>query len=649
MNGANIYSNHGFIMNSARASHEDFHKRLKRLYPCVDDVSQLPHGWSPESKAPPLGLTHDNLGCYYRSNGRREEDEKFAAAVRTDYSIPPSCLLYYYEIKFISKGREGFMGLGLTSSTSILNKLPGWTRESYGYHADDGNIFNGDGRGTQFGPTFTSGDIIGCGYNLVEGKCFFTKNGVNLGKAFDDIPTDLSFYPTIGLKTFGEEIVANFGQEDFVYDVEQDLRSLRKNMTLAISDYPINDFGNWQSTLHKLVQSWLLQNSYPNTAEAFTRTAKMECKENMQRIQLRNRIQQYVLNGKISEAIKLTNRLCPNLLQDTPNLLFALKCRQFVELISGAESEFQPMFNYDETTDIEISKFSNINNNSNNNNGSSSNGLARIDVNGDQPAQLTSQAAHPLASNTNMTAESSNINPSSNHLHNSTSNNGCNGMIGDNNCEIVDDQHSTSSSSYQELMDVDQNLAASHNSNTNDAINNHPNHNHNNHQNHLNQLHNHRTPLGHDNRVYSNDRLGSPSNKFPGDTVPGDSMSQAQDAVDPELDFNEQKFAKLISFGQELYDQLRQLDKQYGKNETNERMLQDAISLIAFINPKNSHHGQLLDPKEREPISQILNSSILKAETGESCSPPIEDVVNQLRDLVRQNNSRGRWLVDQLY
>jgi hypothetical protein len=465
MNSATIYSNSGALISSIKASNEDFHRRLKKLYPCVDDVSQLPHGWSVESKAPPLGLTQDNLGCYYRGNGRREEDEKFAAAVRTDNSIPPSCLLYYFEIKFISKGREGFMGLGLTSATALLNKLPGWVRDSYGYHADDGNIFNGDGRGNPFGPTFTSGDIIGCGYNLVEGKCFFTKNGLSLGKAFEDIPSDIMFYPTIGLKTSGEEIRANFGQEDFAYDIEQDLRSLRKNMTLTISNYPINDFGNWRSTLHKLVQSWLFQNSYPKTAEAFTRSAKMECKENMQRIQLRNRIQQYVLNGKISEAIELTNRLCPNMLQNNPNLLFALKCRQFVELISGAESDFQP-------------------------------------------------------------------------------------------------------------------------------------------------------------------------------TVP---------TIDNEIDFNEQKFAKLILFGQELCDYLHQLNKLYGKNETNEKMLLDAVGLIAFINPHSSYHGKLLDPKERESISQILNNSILKAETGDSYRSPMEDVMHKLRDLVRLNNSQGRWLIDQLY
>lgn len=453
-------------MNGVRANTEAFHKRLRHLYPCVDDITKLPQAWSPDSKASQLGLTYDNLGCYFRGNGRRDDDEKFAAVVRADHFIPPSSLLYYFEIKFLSKGREGVMGLGLTSAQALLTKLPGWARESYGYHADDGNVFHADGRGKKFGPTYTTGDVIGCGYNLVEGKCFFTKNGLQLGEAFANIPNNVLLYPTIGLKTPGEEIRANFGQEDFLYDIDQDLRSLKKNMTLTISNYPITDFSNWQATLHRLVQSWLLQNSYPNTADAFSKSTKLECKENFQRVQQRNKIQQLVLSGRISEAIKLTNLHCPNLLQNNPNLMFALRCRQFVELISGAESDYH----------------------------------------------------------------------------------------------TISDHHSSK-----------------------------------------------------------------------------------------EFDENEQKFARLIQFGRELNEQLQYLDTHYGKSETNEKMLEDAIGLIAFTNPKSSKLGSILSPSEREPISQLLNSSIIKADMGDAHRTPMEEVMNHLRKLIRLNDSHGRWLIDNLY
>ena len=41
----------------------------------------------------------------------------------------------------------------------------------------------------------------------------------------------------------------------------------------------------------------------------------------------------------MGEAIDFTSRLYPGLLERDPNLLFALKCRQFVEMVNGSDSE----------------------------------------------------------------------------------------------------------------------------------------------------------------------------------------------------------------------------------------------------------------------------------------------------------------------
>ena len=123
--------------------------------------------------------------------GPGKNNHKDASSVRATHCVPASCGLYYYEVKIVSKGRDGYMGIGLSCQMWGINRLPGWDKGSYGYHGDDGNAFCGSGQGQIYGPTFTTGDVIGCGLNLIEGSCFYTKNGHNLGTAFTGKALDI--------------------------------------------------------------------------------------------------------------------------------------------------------------------------------------------------------------------------------------------------------------------------------------------------------------------------------------------------------------------------------------------------------------------------------------------------------------------------
>ncbi|XP_039147391.1 ran-binding proteins 9/10 homolog isoform X3 [Drosophila simulans] len=309
---------------------------LRLLYPNVNESeTPLPRCWSPHDKCLSIGLSQNNLRVTYKGVGKQHSD---AASVRTAYPIPSSCGLYYFEVRIISKGRNGYMGIGLTAQQFRMNRLPvGWDKQSYGYHGDDGNSFSSSGNGQTYGPTFTTGDVIGCCVNFVNNTCFYTKNGVDLGIAFRDLPTKL--YPTVGLQTPGEEVDANFGQEPFKFDKIVDMmKEMRSNVLRKIDRYP-HLLETPENLMNRLVSTYLVHNAFSKTAEAFNGYTNQTFNEDLASIKTRQKIIKLILTGKMSQAIEHTLRSFPGLLENNKNLWFALKCRQFIEMINGADIE----------------------------------------------------------------------------------------------------------------------------------------------------------------------------------------------------------------------------------------------------------------------------------------------------------------------
>ena len=154
------------------------------------------------------------------------EGDQHSGCVRADHPIPMVTGIYYFEMKVLCNAAERLCYIGLTHSSSNLHRAPGWDRGTYGYHGDDGKSFNQRGSGTTYGPTFGANDIIGCGLNLKNRTCFFTKNGDFLGIAFRDMPMT-NLYPTVGVGSRNGILQVNFGQLPFSYNIamEQILHS----------------------------------------------------------------------------------------------------------------------------------------------------------------------------------------------------------------------------------------------------------------------------------------------------------------------------------------------------------------------------------------------------------------------------------------
>lgn len=295
----------------------------------------MPRSWSTKDKFSYIGLSQNNLRVHYKGHGKTHKD---AASVRATHPIPAACGLYYFEVRIVSKGRDGYMGIGLSAQGVNMNRLPGWDKHSYGYHGDDGHSFCSSGTGQPYGPTFTTGDVIGCGVNLVDNTCFYTKNGHHLGIAFRGLPPNL--YPTVGLQTPGEVVDANFGQQPFLFDIEDMLRELRARTRIAIDEFPLPDAqGQWQQVLHRMVSTYLVHHGYCSTAQAFSRATGQPIDEDIASIKNRQRISGLVLSGRVGEAVEATRRLYPGLLEADLDLLFLLKCRQFVEMVNGTDDE----------------------------------------------------------------------------------------------------------------------------------------------------------------------------------------------------------------------------------------------------------------------------------------------------------------------
>ncbi|CAI2180117.1 12365_t:CDS:2 [Funneliformis geosporum] len=159
------------------------------------DVISLPSKLNKSDCANELTIEDDEVTMFY--NGTHYSYT--AAAVRANNPFPVEAGLFYFETYIINQGLYGLIGIGMGDANVTLNGQPGWYRRSYGYHGDDGKMFMSNGFGYEYGPLYTTNDVIGV--------------------AFDDILGG-NLYPIFGMRNPRARIEVNFGQKPFVFDIE---------------------------------------------------------------------------------------------------------------------------------------------------------------------------------------------------------------------------------------------------------------------------------------------------------------------------------------------------------------------------------------------------------------------------------------------
>ncbi|KAJ9616366.1 hypothetical protein H2200_000084 [Cladophialophora chaetospira] len=338
----------------------------------------LPSRWSEQDKYPGLDIMTDGQDLRYSGSASKAEIE--AASVRTDHAMPLGCGIYYFEVEIKQKSKDTAIAIGFSTSEASLERLPGWETHSWGYHGDDGKMFFGEHSGRTYGPTFGAGDVIGCGVNFNTCQAFFTKNGLDLGICFRELKKDLKLYPTIGMKKHsGALVTGNFGQRPFVFDIDDKMLSEKTNVSRDISRAKVASLrGNRDenSLIQELVAHFLAHDGYVETAKAFTEemyrekqsltnvlpanTPSSPLRDDSDAIH-RQRIRRAILSGDIDRALEITHAHFPTVLAENPDIVFRLKCRKWIELISkSTDISTRKPAKYDRRSSNGVEKTSNV-------------------------------------------------------------------------------------------------------------------------------------------------------------------------------------------------------------------------------------------------------------------------------------------------
>ncbi|XP_064096966.1 ran-binding protein 9-like [Macrobrachium nipponense] len=603
---------------------------INALYPMVnEDETPLPRSWSSRDKYSFIGLSQNNLRVHYKGHGKNHKD---AASVRATNPIPAACGLYYYEVKIVSKGRDGYMGIGLSAQGVNMNRLPGWDKNSFGYHGDDGHSFCSSGSGHPYGPTFTTGDVIGCGINLIDNVCFYTKNGHYLGVAFTDLPSEL--YPTVGLQTPGEVVDANFGQAPFVFDIGEMMRELQSRVRMTIQNFPVPDtYGQWQTTLHRMVSTYLVHHGYCATAEAFARSTSQDFDEEITSIKNRQKIQKLVLGGRMGEAIETVQQLYPGLLENNHNLLFMLKVRQFIEMVNGTDTEVRGLSRSPSRPPTHESSPS----------------PSCWSNNRTEPVPGTSSTP-PLSSSTSTTPiiqQHTSVIQSTKNVIGSGTPTSTSATTEELNQRNAQDLRATTppSASNGTTPVIHPPPASGSSSSSSSSYNSSSNmHDSDTEMECMETSHHHlqETSNGHGDTSQSNGF----SNGF---TKHIDDMQEdCEEAMELDGNSSSRKMCggnpvaveRMLAFGREVQHMSQVLRRELGKNEQNKKMLQNAFSLLAYTDPWNSPVGWQLDPLQREPVCQSLNSAILESHQLPR-RPPLEICVAHTKQLIKLMSRSG--------
>jgi hypothetical protein len=125
---------------------------------------------------------------------------------------------YYFEVDVLG-GQYHMVGITSVRSTLASGDSVGSVNGGVGYFSDNGNKYVNSSN-SSYGSTYTTGDTIGCAFNIDDLSVTFYKNGISQGAISNSIISGNEYTPVASLNDQGTgdgEERYNFGQKPFKF------------------------------------------------------------------------------------------------------------------------------------------------------------------------------------------------------------------------------------------------------------------------------------------------------------------------------------------------------------------------------------------------------------------------------------------------
>ncbi|KAI1702159.1 SPRY domain-containing protein [Ditylenchus destructor] len=211
------------ISEAAKIESQACRINQRNLYKWMNfEEDPLPTKWWSQTKG--VKLTDDGLTATFDSFGKRKATK---GGAQTNHTIPPTCKIYYFEVRIEELGRDSLLYIGCGGEWSKNSTPVGQEWNTYGL-CSDGELNSNEDQLFKF----NQGDTIGCGLDFIRKTVFFTKNGGNKRQKTIAHLNSMRVHAKVGFKRVSKTaenrvvIKANFGQQPFVYSIAQELKNI---------------------------------------------------------------------------------------------------------------------------------------------------------------------------------------------------------------------------------------------------------------------------------------------------------------------------------------------------------------------------------------------------------------------------------------